>query len=318
MTDPTRRALRLLDLLQARRSWTGAELAGELGVSPRTVRRDVERLRDLGYAVESTPGEEGGYRLQAGNALPPLLLDDEEALALAVGLRTAAVTGRGPEAAARTMAKIDQFLPSHLRRRAAALTDHVVEIGPGPRADATLLGELALGCRLGERVRFTYRDVQGTVSGRHVEPHTLVARHGRWYLVCSDLDRDAWRTFRLDRMTDARRTGATFRPRELPEGGIATLFRRDEPVQHRAEVTIEVGTDELMASFGRWIRRDAVEELGTHRVRWTIEAPSAVEILGHVLWLPPQWAWSIRCDEDVATALTAVRDRLSAVDVERW
>ncbi len=317
MTDPTARTLRLLDLLQSHRRWSGPELARRLGISERTLRRDVERLRELGYVVESAPGEDGGYQLAAGSALPPLLLDDEEAVALAVGVRTAAVAGRGAEAGARTMAKIDALLPAHLRRRAAALAENVVELGAGPRADAEALGELALACRDHERTRFAYRDKEGVESRRYVEPHRLVVRGGRWYLLCHDLDRDAWRTFRLDRLTGVRRTGARFEPRHLDDEQVAGFFRRADRPMYHAEVTIDVPLEQARAFFGRWAANAVAAEVeGRAVTRWPLAGPTPQEILGAVLWIPTQWSWSISCGPEVAALLTALRDRLAAVRID--
>lgn len=319
MTDPTSRALRLLDLLQTHRRWSGPELARRLGISLRTLRRDVDRLRELGYVVDSAPGEEGGYQLAAGSALPPLLLDDDEAVALAVGIRTATLAGRGAEASARTMAKLDALLPSHLRRRAAALAESVVDLGAGPRPDAESLGELALACRDHERARFAYSDKAGQESRRHVEPHRLVVRAGRWYLLCHDLERDDWRTFRVDRLSEVRRTGARFTPRELDDEQVAAFFRSERPTVHRAEVTIEASPDEVRAAFGRWasgvvgLERDGRVDAAT---RWPLSGAMPQDILGAVLWIPPQWDWSIDCDPEVAEVLAAVRDRLAEVRIE--
>ncbi|TDD13854.1 YafY family transcriptional regulator, partial [Actinomadura sp. KC06] len=208
------RLLRLLSLLQARREWPGPELAGRLGVSVRTVRRDVDRLRELGYPVHATPGAAGGYGLEAGTAMPPLLLDDEEAVAIAVGLRAAAggaVEGIG-EASVRALAKLEQVLPSRLRRRVTALHTATTPLtGPpaGPAVDPETLTVLAAACRDRERVRFAYRDAGGAETGRHAEPYGLVTAGRRWYLVAYDADRGAWRTFRADRISRPRPTGVT-------------------------------------------------------------------------------------------------------------
>lgn len=318
MSDPTVRALRLLDLLQSHRRWSGRELARRLGVSARTLRRDVERLRELGYVVESAPGEEGGYQLAAGSSMPPLLLDDDEAVALAVGLRTAAVAGHGAEPAARTMAKLDAVLPPHLRRRAAALADHVVEVAPGPRADAAALGELALACRDRERVRFAYTDKSGNATARHAEPHSLVARAGRWYLLCHDIDRDDWRTFRIDRLEKVRRTGARFPPRELTDQQVEQFFGRNDPPRRSAVVTIAVPVEQVRAEFGHWAAAaEATSIAGQPATRWPIEGWGPEDILGTVIWIPTAWPWSIECDAEVAQRIAALRDRLSAVVVEQ-
>jgi predicted DNA-binding transcriptional regulator YafY len=220
MLQTSARLLRLLSLLQARAEWSGAELAEELGVTTRTVRNDVQRLRDLGYPVQASPGVGGGYRLGAGAALPPLLLDDEEAVAVAVGLRTAAGASVTDiqETSIRALAKLEQVLPSRLRHRVHALQAATVEIpAPGPTVDAAVLTAVAAACRDDQRLRFDYRDHDGSASVRTVEPHRLVHDRGRWYLVAWDRDRADWRTFRADRIqprgsSPASHPGATSRP----------------------------------------------------------------------------------------------------------
>ena len=219
MSDTASRLLELLSLLQARRDWPGTELAERLGVSGRTIRRDVERLRALGYPVQSLTGPAGGYRLQAGTAMPPLLLDEDEAIAIAVGLRTAArasVTGI-EETAIRALVKLEQVLPAHLRRRVAALGSATVAPAPGgPTVDPQQLTTIGAACRDTECLRFAYASRDGTASRREVEPHALVNRGRRWYLVAWDRGREDWRTFRVDRLERAAATGTRFTPRELP------------------------------------------------------------------------------------------------------
>ncbi|MFB6807576.1 helix-turn-helix transcriptional regulator [Streptomyces sp. NPDC056387] len=231
MLETSARLLRLLSLLQAHREWTGADLAERLGVTPRTVRRDVDRLRELGYPVNASPGTGGGYQLGAGAELPPLLLDDDEAVAVAVGLRTAAgngVEGIG-EASVRALAKLEQVLPARLRRRVSALNEFTVPMlrGPGPSTvDASVLTELAAACRDNERLRFGYRDHGGNVSRRVVEPHRLVCTERRWYLVAWDVDREDWRTFRADRIEPAPPHGPRFTPRPAPAEDLAAYVSR--------------------------------------------------------------------------------------------
>lgn len=231
MLETSARLLRLLSLLQAHREWTGADLAERLGVTPRTVRRDVDRLRELGYPVNASPGTGGGYQLGAGAELPPLLLDDDEAVAVAVGLRTAAgngVEGIG-EASVRALAKLEQVLPGRLRRRVSALNEFTVPMlcGPGPTTvDASVLTDLAAACRDSERLRFGYRDHEGNVSRRVVEPHRLVCTERRWYLVAWDLDREDWRTFRADRIDPRPPHGPRFTPRPAPAEDLAAYVSR--------------------------------------------------------------------------------------------
>ncbi|MET7988699.1 MULTISPECIES: YafY family protein [unclassified Streptomyces] len=226
MLETSARLLRLLSLLQAHREWSGADLAGRLGVTARTVRRDVERLRELGYPVNATPGTGGGYQLGAGAELPPLLLDDEEAVAVAVGLRTAAgqaIEGIG-ESSVRALAKLEQVLPSRLRRRVGALNAFTVPMlrGPLPSAvDPAVLTDLANACRDSERLRFEYRDHSGSSTRRTVEPYRLVCTEHRWYLVAWDVDRDDWRTFRADRVTPRPPHGPRFTPRTPPAENLA-------------------------------------------------------------------------------------------------
>ena len=216
------RLLTLLSLLQTRRDWPGTELAGRLEVSARTIRRDIDRLRTLGYPVESLTGPAGGYRLKAGTAMPPLLLDDEEAIAIAVGLRTAArasVTGI-EETSVRALVKLEQVLPSHLRRRVRALQDATATLSmPGPQSDTVdpqALTIMASACRDRERIRFRYKTRQGDQTRREAEPHSLVNLGRRWYLVAWDRGREDWRTFRVDRLERAESTGVRFEPRDLP------------------------------------------------------------------------------------------------------
>jgi predicted DNA-binding transcriptional regulator YafY len=219
MLETSARLLRLLSLLQARRDWTGTELAARLGVTTRTVRNDVDRLRRLGYPVDARVGVAGGYRLGTGGALPPLLLDDEEAVAVAVGLRTAAsgsIAGI-EETSVRALAKLQQVLPSRLRGRISAFQSSTLSMpSPGPRVDPDVLTVIASACRDHERLRFDYRAHSGAASRRSVEPYRLVNDRRRWYLAAWDLDRDAWRTFRVDRIEPRTPTGPRFTPRALP------------------------------------------------------------------------------------------------------
>jgi predicted DNA-binding transcriptional regulator YafY len=227
-TDPTARALRLLSLLQTYKFWSGAELAGRLEVSSRTLRRDVDRLRELGYPVEATPGAAGGYRLSAGAHVPPLVLDDDEAVAIAVGLRAAAgasIEGM-EETAVRALAKLEQVLPNRLRRRVNAVHTNVSSMrwgGDQSTVDADVLAVLALACRDNEQVRFDYTRRDGQAAARLVEPHNLVSAGRRWYLVGWDVRREDWRTFRLDRLTEPRLGGVRFRPRPLPAESAASF-----------------------------------------------------------------------------------------------
>jgi predicted DNA-binding transcriptional regulator YafY len=220
MSDTSSRLLKLLSLLQTPREWPGGELAERLQVSRRTVRRDIERLRDLGYPVEAAMGAQGGYRLVAGAAMPPLLLDDEEAVAVAVGVSSAArqaIQGI-EEASLRALTKLERVLPSRLRYRVSALNAATVAMPAvgGPTVDPERLTTLAAAIANSERVRFDYLGGDGTASRRLTEPHRLVPVGRRWYLLAYDDDRDDWRIFRIDRIEHLRLTGARTVPREPP------------------------------------------------------------------------------------------------------
>ncbi len=245
MLETSARLLRLLSLLQSRRDWTGGELATRLGVTTRTVRNDVDRLRGLGYPVDARPGVAGGYRLGAGGSLPPLLLDDEEAVAVAIGLRTAAsgsVAGI-EETSVRALAKLQQVLPARLRHRVGAFASHARPMpAPGPRVDMDVLTLIAGACRDQERLRFDYRSHSGAESRRAVEPYRLLNDRRRWYLLAWDVDRESWRTFRVDRMQPRTPTGPRFTPRALPsEDEVAARVARgigEATWRYRARVVV--------------------------------------------------------------------------------
>jgi predicted DNA-binding transcriptional regulator YafY len=269
MPDTSARLLRLLSLLQARRDWTGTELAARLGVTTRTIRYDIDRLRGLGYPVDARPGVAGGYRLGSGGGLPPLLLDDEEAVAVAVGLRTAAsgsVAGI-EETSVRALAKLQQVLPSRLRHRVSAFQSHTLPVpSRGPRVDPDLLTMIASACRDRERLRFDYRTHAGAPSRRDVEPYRLVNHWQRWYLVAWDTGREAWRTFRADRIEPRPPPGPRFPPRALPsDQEIAVQVARgagEAAWRYRAKVIVHARaayvTDRLPIPV-------AVESLGEDR-----------------------------------------------------
>ncbi|MFG1876415.1 helix-turn-helix transcriptional regulator [Sphaerisporangium sp. NPDC049003] len=255
MLETSARLLRLLSLLQTPRDWTGSELSERLGVSTRTVRNDVERLRGLGYPVNATRGSVGGYRLGAGSALPPLLLDDEEAVAVTVGLRTVAsgaIAGI-EETSLRALAKLEQVLPSRLRRRVNALQAYTVRVPAdrtGPTVDPSVLTLLTAACRDHERLRFDYRDHGGTATLRVVEPCRVVNWGRRWYLVAWDTGRDDWRSFRVDRMEPRTPTGPRFAPREPPGGDVAAYVSRRVSAaawRHRARVLVRAPAEVVAA-----------------------------------------------------------------------
>jgi predicted DNA-binding transcriptional regulator YafY len=267
MTETSGRLLKLLSLLQTRRDWPGEELAGRLEVSCRTIRRDVERLRSLGYPVEAVSGPAGGYRLHAGTAMPPLLLDDDEAVAIAVGLRTAAgasVTGI-EETSVRALVKLEQVLPAHLRSRVNALQTATATLAAtGPTIDPEVLTAIAGACRDHERLRFRYTNRDGTDSRRLVEPHSLVNLGRRWYLVAWDCEREDWRTFRVDRLGQPSGAAMRFVPRELPHKDAAAYVAasRQSSATHRyqARLTLHVAADaaaELPHLWGEVVPLDA-------------------------------------------------------------
>lgn len=252
--------LRLLSLLQTHRYWPGSELADRLEVSGRTLRRDVDRLRDLGYQVDAVRGVAGGYQLRAGGALPPLLLEDEEAVAVAVGLRTAATSAVSgtDDWSVQALAKVIALMPPRLRRRMDAVTSQTESPGPwegAPTFDASVLTTLAQACRDSEALRFGYTAREGEATQRRVEPFRLVSLGRRWYLVAYDRDRQDWRSFRLDRISDPEPTGQRFRPRDLPADDALTFVRqgiRSMPQRYAVRVRIDTDTAVVAAQVGRW------------------------------------------------------------------
>jgi predicted DNA-binding transcriptional regulator YafY len=221
--------LQLLAMLQARRDWSGRELASRLEVSTRTIRTDIERLRDLGYPVAATPGVGGGYHLGSGATMPPLLLDDDEVIAVSVGLRTAAGAGVAgiEEASLRALVKLEQLMPSRLRHRIDAMrTATVSVVGNGPTVDPEVLSAIAGATRASERLRFDYLDHDGNQTVRIAEPERLVVWGRRWYLLAWDVARDDWRTFRVDRITPKLPTGPRFKPRTLSDDEASAYVQR--------------------------------------------------------------------------------------------
>jgi predicted DNA-binding transcriptional regulator YafY len=280
MANTSARTLRLLSLLQARKYWPGAELAGRLEVSPRTLRRDIDRLREMGYPIRARRGVEGGYQLAAGTALPPLLVDDEEAVALAVGLQAAAVSAvEGiAESSVRVLAKVAQVMPARLRRRVEALGAMTVPASWGSAArtnvDPGILTSIAVACRDTERLRFSYTAADGQHTDRHVEPHRLVLLGRRWYLVGYDLARHGWRTFRLDRLTAPCGTWTRFRPRELPAADAAAFVRagiENVTAGYEVEVLVDAPAAAVRERIGRW---STVEDIGAARCRVRMTADS--------------------------------------------
>jgi predicted DNA-binding transcriptional regulator YafY len=281
MASTSLRMMRLLSLLQTHRYWPGVELAGRLEVSVRTLRRDVERLRELGYPVQAQRGVDGGYQLAAGAALPPLVLDDDEAVALALGLQAAAaapVEGLA-ESSVSALAKVAQVMPPRLRRRVEAL--RAMTVSPawgnaGPSVDPSVLTTVAQGCRDSERLRFAYTAASGERTERDVEPLRLVSLRRRWYLVAYDLGRHDWRSFRLDRLQRPASSGVRFRPRDLPATDAAAFVRagiEQAPVAYSVEVLVDAPAIDLRRRVGAWA---SVEPAGDGRSRVRMSADDLV------------------------------------------
>lgn len=310
MTDPTQRALRLLALLQARATWSGVELAARLGVTVRTVRRDVNRLRALGYRVDSEPGAAGGYALGHATVVPPLLLDADEAVSVSVALAvgTASGTAGDPEAAARALTKLDAALPVAVRERARgvreALTVRSFETGP----DAGLLTTALDAVRRRQRLRFGYTSAAGALTQRWVEPVRVVARGPRWYLWAWDVERRDWRSFRLDRMAAVELSSWEFRPRpDLADG----LARLDAPMPweahaHHVQVLVQGPIDEvaqhLPAAHGDLVA------VGEDAVRYTTGVDDPAEAAAWLAWLP--FAFTVEGDAAIVDAVDALGRRL--------
>lgn len=287
MLSTSARLLRLASLLQSRRHWPGSALSEELGVDARTVRRDVDRLRELGYPVEASSGVGGGYALGRGADLPPLVLDDEEAVALAIALRAAGATVGGIEATSlRLLGKLDQLMPTRLRRRATALHAVTMSLRSGPPlVDAGLLSKLATACRDARTLRFGYRSHAGDPSQRHVQPLRLANYGRRWYLIAWDTDRADWRNFRVDRMDKARATGDTFVPRGVPADVAARLERgiAYEPFACRLTLRLQGNVDDLQAVLPVWC--GVLEpETATHSLL-RVGADSPESLLAQVLMI---------------------------------
>ncbi|MDO5083398.1 MAG: YafY family protein [Arachnia propionica] len=310
MTDPTSRVLSLLGLLESRSVWTGAELAERLGVTPRTLRRDVERLRDLGYVVEADPGPGGGYALGRGQVVPPLLLDEEQAVAVTLALTRAAHATTGPEAEAalRALSTIDAIIPSALRHRLAALRESSTVIVSGERPDTGLLLTCADAIRRRVRLHFDYRDRHGTGTTRSVEPHRLVARARSWLLVAFDLDRDDWRTFRIDRMRQATARTWRFTPRPGLEQVVAGL---DDPVppsawRHRVEAHIHAPHAQVQAALPRGAGQlRPLDETTTWFLTGADDPATAACWLSRL-----EFDFTVLGDDEVVAATRALADRL--------
>ncbi|UFS60510.1 helix-turn-helix transcriptional regulator [Subtercola endophyticus] len=318
MAETTSRTLELLNLLQTHRHWPGSELAERLGITARTLRRDIERLRELGYRVTAERGSLGGYRLEAGSQLPPLLLTNDEAVTMAIGLRLAAAQGLvdGALTTQTALAKFEQVLPPAVRERVNALAATITPETPrGEPVAGELLGQLALACRDHERIRFDYVAVDKTESSRSVEPHALVAARRRWFLVCFDLGRDEWRTFRVDRLSHFFGTRVHFEPRELPEVDAATYVERSFGAAGRrftAEVVLQVPLARFSELLGVWAR-GATEDPGHPQVtRWPIAADTLETLVSTLLWIPAGIAYEVQADAETLDFLAASATRLAS------
>lgn len=316
MSDTTSRALALLNLLQTHRHWPGGELAARLGVTERTVRRDVDRLRELGYRVESTPGSAGGYRLEAGSALPPLLLTDDEAVTMAIGLRVAATQqlSGGADLTLTALAKLEQVLPSGLRQRVHALAASI-QTTPGMGVAITVspavLGELALATRDTERLRLRYVDAEGRESIRRVEPHALAPAGRKWFVLCWDLDRDDWRTFRVDRIESVEHTRVLFTRHEISTEEVDELIAVAAswtPQKVEADAVMELPLAEVQAQFGPWAQGATAEDVG--HTRWPFGGADWREAMYGMLWIPEGVEYTTTFPEPERAALREALGRM--------
>jgi predicted DNA-binding transcriptional regulator YafY len=319
MSDTTGRALMLLNLLQSHRHWPAPELAQRLEVTVRTVRRDVERLRELGYRIDSTAGVHGGYRLVAGSSLPPLLLSDDEAVTIAIGLRLVAAgrLHRGAEFALSVLAKLEQVLPKRLRRRVSALAPGLQHMPGNGGVSSAVLTDLALACRDRERVRLGYMPTEGSRQERRVEPHSLVPVGGDWYLVCWDLDRGDWRTFRVDRLAAVEPLRVGFAPRTLPPGRVderIAVAQTWGPRTQDVVAVVDMPIERFRAAFGEWAR--GAEADGPERTRWPVGGASARDIAYGLSWLPAETNYRVELDDagrdelrDMLQGMLAALDR---------
>jgi predicted DNA-binding transcriptional regulator YafY len=311
----------VLSLLQARRDWPARTLAERLEISERTVRRDVDRLRALGYRIRAIKGPDGGYRLDAGAELPPLLFDDEQAIALAVALQATSLAGSGfEEPALRALATVRQVLPTRLRHRVDALRFTAVPDSsrPAPPVDAEVLLAVSAAVRASEVLRFDYAPVEGPVAtdaaGRRVEPHHLVARNGRWYLVGFDQGRGDWRVFRVDRLSPRTPTGPRFVPRELPGGDVRTFISARFKGSDSADAWPCQGVVILRlpaSDVAPYLSEGTLEELDPQRCRLTIGAWSWTALAGRISQLDADF--EVVGPPALTRACAALARRLDAV-----
>jgi predicted DNA-binding transcriptional regulator YafY len=314
MSNTSGRMLRLISLLQTHRSWPGGELAERLAISERTLRRDVDRLRELGYPVAAVPGIGGGYQLEPGATLPPLLLDEDEAIAIAVALRASAGGGvEGiEETSVRALAKVVRSMSPRLRARVDTLqaVASPTPMRPGPTVSAASIAILAQACQDRERLRFEYTVRDGGEATRLVEPERLVTLGRRWYLIAWDVDRADWRTFRLDRLRDPRSTRYRFAPRELP-GGDPVAFVQTQiakiPTRYAVAIRIASPADDLRSAFGRWVDVEAegptssVMRMRVDALDWPVMIVAGLDTAFEILE-PPELIERVRA---TATSLAA-------------
>lgn len=318
MLETSARLLRLLGLLQVRPEWSGADLAERLGVTVRTLRRDVQRLRDLDYPVHSVPGVAGGYRLGSGRALPPLLLDDDEAIAVVVSLRSAAshtVAGLA-DASVSALAKLDQVLPARLRERTAALQHATVALtGPGPVVDPEQLAALAAACRRHQRLRLSYRSRSGSDSRRIVEPHRLVSTGYRWYLMAFDVEQADWRTFRVDRITDSAEAGGRFVPREPPDpAAFVARAVTSAPYRYQARVLVHAPAHVVAEEFSR--TSGVVTDAGADGCLLTTGSDSLGALTFHLAALGADF--TVLEPQELIDFIAATAERLAEVAQRSW
>jgi predicted DNA-binding transcriptional regulator YafY len=308
--DTAERLLRLLGLLEGRIDWTADELSTRLEVTTRTIRRDITRLRDLGYPVEAVAGPGGGYRLGAGGKLPPLLLDDDEALIVALGLRVAANAAVGglEDASLSALSKLEHVLPPRLRTRLEDISVATVSMGSGAaRIDPAALATTAAATRARGRIRFDYTDAEGRQSRRHAEPLRLVHTGRRWYLVAFDLDRADWRTFRLDRVSEPVATGIRSAKRKEPDP--VELVQRGIAVDawnQRATIVLHVPAGRASASIPPTI--GAIQPIDDQTSRLETGADEMIWLAHYLLGLP--FAFTVEEPDELKRELSAIGARL--------
>ena len=310
MADAAQRLLELLTLLGTRPEWTAPELAARLGVTTRTVRADVARLRELDYPVHGRRGGHGGYRLGPGGRLPPLLLDDDEAVAVAIGLRAGTGVAGLAESSARALTKLEQVLPSRLRHRIKLLQAVAVTPAGGPSVQPDVLLAVAAASRDHQRLRFDYRNHDGTATTRTTEPHRLVHTGRRWYLVAWDLDRSDWRTFRLDRLEPRIPTGPRFTPREVPDLGTTARGIASGGYRYQARFLVQAPAEQVADRFAPSVATvtpvdatttlveagaNSLDELALHLglLGHPFEVQSPPELIEHVQGLAKRLAASV-------------------------